>query len=49
MPDEFGRKLDTQHTSGPQDLVRIVKGTRTRLVTPTRPEGRVPEGPQDEE
>lgn len=54
MPDEFSRALDRTHTSGPQDLVRLVTGSRTRLVHPTRPEGRVPAGAslgpaQDEE
>lgn len=39
--DEFSRPEDYQHTSGPQDMARLLKGTGTRLIKATKPEGRV--------
>lgn len=42
MADELGTPPDyTQNGVGPQELPRIVTGTGTRLVKPTRPPGRI--------
>lgn len=41
MATQWDKKEDHVHTSGPQDSARVLRSTGTRLVTVTRPEGRV--------
>lgn len=42
--DEVGTPPDfSQNGIGPQELPRVIKGTGTRLINPSRPPGRIPQ------
>ena len=42
--DELGTPPDyTKNGIGPQELPRVIQGTGTRLINPSRPPGRIKE------